>query len=283
MDIPILFGEGVKASDFEDYSLARALDKLSEANPKMVFSSVTLQAHGAEEVSIGRPHGDTWECNHWQDIGIVASTKKKDSARYRYQEFTETLYDQEYRFVVVHSSKLDAKKLKTLEKNVAKLREELEKDTEKFAAQRFACGPDAETALAALQKEKRNRFFSIEGQVIPVEQPVKRPHRGRPKKDEPQELETVYRVDVNVGGLDLAAFQSEKERLSCFVLITSIMDTTKDGALILKEYKSQSSVELQFKVIKDPEFVGSMYLKRPVRVEALAYVVLMAVLVKSLI
>jgi len=40
-----------------------------------------------------------WACNHWQDIGVVASTKKKNSARYRYQEFTETLYEQDYRFL----------------------------------------------------------------------------------------------------------------------------------------------------------------------------------------
>jgi len=409
MDLPTLFGEGVESSAFEDYSLARALDKISDANSKKVFTSVALQAHLSENVSFDRLHGDTtswtftglyedeedddapssllkitkgynkdhrpgskqllyglvvteekipfiadvtdgntsdrawnnhildelselmseeqlktityvadsafvspenlkrvkdlrfisrlpgiyaletslkekaWACNHWQDIGVVASTKKKNSARYRYQEFTETLYEQEYRFVVVHSSKLDAKKLKTLEKKVAKLREDLEKVTTKLASEVFACSPDAETALAALQKERRNSFFSIEGQVVVVEQPVKRPRRGRPKKGEQQEYETVYRIDITIGELDQAAFQSEKERLSCFVLITNIMDSSKTGALILQEYKNQSSVELQFKAIKDPEFVGSMYLKRPDRIEALGYVVLMAVLVKNLI
>lgn len=408
MDLPALFGDGVKASDFEDYSLARALDKVSEAEPKKVFSSVTLKAHSLENVGLSRLHGDTsswtfsgifeddedeelppplkitkgynkdhkpgskqllyglvvseekipligdvidgntsdkawnsrvldelstlmtedqlrsltyvadsafvtpenlkkakslkfisrlpgtyaletslkekaWELGNWQNVGVIAGTVKKDSAVYRYQEFTETLYDQEYRFVVVHSSKLDAKKLKTLKKIIEKQQQELEKAAKKLASNTYACRPDAEAALAAAQKEQRNAFFTLEGQIIELEQLVKRPGRGRPKKDQAPEYETVYQVDGKVSTLDQAAFQHEKERLSCFVLITNILDTSKDGGSILSEYKSQSSVELQFKAIKDPEFVGSMYLKRPDRIQALAYVVLMAVLVKNLI
>lgn len=405
MDLPTLFGEGVKAKDFEDYSLSRALDKLSEAAPKKVFSSIALRAQGLENISFTRVHGDTttwtftgvfdededaspdqlkitkgynkdhrpgskqllyglvvseekipiigdvtdgntsdkawnrrildelsklmtedqlksltyvadsafitpenlkraanlkfisrlpgiysletslkekaWEANKWQDIGVIAETVKKDSAVYRYQEFIDTLYDQDYRFVVVHSSKLDAKKLKTLEKKVAKLREDLEKATAKLTSNTYACRPDAEAAFKALQKELFNPYFPLDGQIIELEQPAKRPTRGRPKKDEIPELEIVYKVDARVGDLDKIAFQREKEQLSCFV--TNIMDKAKNGATILSEYKSQSSVELQFRAIKDPEFVGSMYLKRPDRIQALGYVVLMAVLVKNLI
>ena len=52
---------------------------------------------------------------------------------------------------------------------------------------------------------------------------------------------------------------------------------------VLCEYKEQSCVELSFKAIKEPEFVGAMYVKKPERLEALAYVVLLAALVLSLI
>lgn len=137
--------------------------------------------------------------------------------------------------------------------------------------------------MAALQREEENPFFALTGQVRETEQPLKRKGRGRPKRDELPQYETVYRIEVEIGDLDQTAFQREKERLGCFVLITNILNDGKDGATILKEYKDQSSVELQFKTIKDPEFVGAMYLKRPDRIEALEYVVLMAVLVKNLI
>jgi hypothetical protein len=78
MDVPNLFGEGINASDFEDYSLARALDKLSEANPKMVFSSVTLQTHGAEEVIYGRLHGDT---TSWTFAGMYDENEETPSSQ----------------------------------------------------------------------------------------------------------------------------------------------------------------------------------------------------------
>lgn len=50
---------------------------------------------------------------------------------------------------------------------------------------------------------------------------------------------------------------------------------------MLLEYKEQSCVELSFKAIKEPEFVGAMYVKKPERLEALAYVVLLAALVRA--
>lgn len=407
MDLEPLFGAGVHYTDFKDYALARALDKIFEVGAQKVFSNVALQAIAKEEVTFSRIHADTtswtvtgtydgydtsaedqltitkgynkdhrpgskqfiyglvvteekiplighvvdgnvsdkvwntkaleelsskmnkqqleqltyvadssfvtpenlkkakdlkfisrlpnvyslettlkkkaWEANAWKDIGVIAKTVKKDSASYRYQEFEAPLYEQDYRFIVVHSSKLDVKKVKTLEKNISLLREKLEKTTAVLMTESFACIPDAETAIAKFKNEHRNEFFSIEGQVIATNQAVKREGKGRPKKDESREYQTVYQLELKVGELNQAAFQREKERLSCFVLVTNIMDSSKSGATILDEYKSQSSVELQFKAIKDPEFVGALYLKRPERIQALAYVVLMALLIKNLL
>lgn len=51
---------------------------------------------------------------------------------------------------------------------------------------------------------------------------------------------------------------------------------------MLREYKEQSCVELSFKAMKEPEFVGAMYVKKPERLEALAYVVLLAARVRAI-
>ena len=48
---------------------------------------------------------------------------------------------------------------------------------------------------------------------------------------------------------------------------------------IVKEYKGQSSVETSFKILNNPMFVGPIYLKKSGRVEALAYVLLIALLI----
>jgi len=57
------------------------------------------------------------------------------------------------------------------------------------------------------------------------------------------------------------------------------LDETNTAYEIVKEYKAQSHVETSFKFLKDPLFVGPIYLKKPERVEALAYVLLMALLI----
>lgn len=147
----------------------------------------------------------------------------------------------------------------------------------------FACLPDADAALSRFKKEHENEFFPLDGSVQAVEVPIKRGVRGRPPNGFEPEYKTVFQTNLKVLDLDPVAFRKAKERLSCFVLITSIMDRNLySGAGILVEYKNQTSIELAFKTIKAPEFVGAMYLKRPDRLEALAYVVLMAVLIKNL-
>ena len=40
---------------------------------------------------------------------------------------------------------------------------------------------------------------------------------------------------------------------------------------------------MQFKAIKEPEFVGAMFVRKPERLEALAYVVLLAAMVRAII
>lgn len=55
-------------------------------------------------------------------------------------------------------------------------------------------------------------------------------------------------------------------RGSCFVLITNILDAEEYPAeKALRDYKKQTDVELQPKAIKEPEFVGAMFVKEPER------------------
>jgi transposase len=68
------------------------------------------------------------------------------------------------------------------------------------------------------------------------------------------------------------------------VVATSLEDEDEWPAeRVLREYKEQQAVERRFPVLKDPKRVGPVFLDRPERVEALGYVLLMALLVYSLI
>lgn len=53
------FGSEVKPEHLNDDALARALEKLYDANPKKVFSTLALKAVLQENIDIGVIHGDT--------------------------------------------------------------------------------------------------------------------------------------------------------------------------------------------------------------------------------
>jgi len=76
----------------------------------------------------------------------------------------------------------------------------------------------------------------------------------------------------------------KKAKESCFVVATTLdeSDEWSDEA-VLTEYKEQQTVDRRFPVLKDSKRVGPVFLDRPDRVEALGYLLVMALLVYSVI
>ena len=73
-------------------------------------------------------------------------------------------------------------------------------------------------------------------------------------------------------------------RASCSDLTTSILGADEYPAeKVLRDYKEQTATELQLEVIKGPEFVATVFVKKPERLEAPAYVVLPATIVRAII
>ena len=211
----------------------------------------------------------------WEDeekfVELGYFSAKKDAAFYRVQEFQEDLYGRLYRFLVIHSTKLDGRKTRSLQKELLLAEKELQKAISQMGKCSFACEPDAKTALDEFQHQHKNDFYPLKGEIITVEK--KAP--GRPGKNNNTITNFALKIEY---ARDDFAIQKAKEQLSCFVLITNIGET-HTAEQILKEYKAQSSVETSFKFLKDPLFVGPIYLKKPSRVEALAYVFLIALLI----
>jgi len=229
-----------------------------------------------------------WSDGGWIDAGVLTENPKRDSAFYRYQEYVVDIAAQTavrpYRLIVVHSSSLDKRKAKTLEKNLLKQREELEAQLEQLSKVEFACEPDARAALERVRSENRDALYMIAGDVQAEEAILKRRRPGRPRKDEPLPTKTIFRARASVGDLKEREYAELRLRASCFVLITNMLDERKHPAeKVLRDYKEQTAVELQFKAIKEPEFVGAMFVKKPERLEALAYVVLLAAMVRAII
>ena len=112
---------------------------------------------------------------------------------------------------------------------------------------------------------------------------LKRERPGRPRKDEPVPTRTVYRVTTAVQGCDAAKVEAERHRRSTFVLITTVPRDKAEARDLLLEYKCQGSIERRFAFLKDPEIVDSFFVKKPARVLALGYVLLMVCLVFSVL
>jgi len=236
------------------------------AKHKLRFISRLPGTFGLEKVLKEK----AWENEDaFQELGHFSD--KKDAASYRVQEFKDELYGKSYRFLVVHSTKLDGRKTKSLEKEMARREKELQKAISQLEKQVFACEPDASSALTEFKKQHKDDYFPLTGQVICQE----KRGPGRPGKN--NQAEEVYCLKLQYTTAE-DVVKRAKERLSCFVLIANVNEEYAPDQ-ILKEYKAQNNVETSFKFLKDPLFVGPIYLKKPGRVEALAYVLLIALLI----
>ena len=221
-----------------------------------------------------------WAAEAWIPVGRVADAPH--AATYAASEQTGTIGDRPYRCVVYRSSSLDRRKAKTLERELARARATAERAADALTAQDFACAADADAAASAF-RAAAPRWWPCRTTVGPVTVTEKRAHRGRPRRDDPAPTHTVYRVQVTWGPRDETAVRTELERRSTFVLITTLPTARYDAAALLREYKGQTSVEQRFHFLKDPAFVDAVFLKKPERIEALGYVMLLALLVFSCI
>ena len=217
----------------------------------------------------------------WEVVGSIAEGEK--AAHYQLWETERELSGRVYRFVVVHSSSLDERRLRALERGVAKEEKLLEEALGELSRQRFACRPDAERAWERFVAKQSPPWHKLRGKVEGEEQRVKRTGPGRPRKEEAAKVETVYRIEGKTER-DAERYEQEREKCGMFVVISSLRDREEwSGREVLAEYKGQTGVERIFRFIKNPAWVGAFCLKEPERIAAFGYVVLIAAMVYTLL
>lgn len=178
---------------------------------------------------------------------------------------------------VCYSVSLEATKKKTIQKQVIKEKESIDKLFKTYNKRSFACIEDAEKEIVKLtQKElKKTKYHNVEVFIETKEK--KKP--GRQPKD-PSKIEKI-----NEFYLKTKVEENEKnigkyfEEACTFVLCSNDLDITAEN--LLREYKTQSSVEKKFQQIKSPHFVNALYLDTPKRIEALTYLILISMMILS--
>ncbi|WP_033843108.1 IS1634 family transposase [Geobacillus icigianus] len=210
----------------------------------------------------------------WSDSFSLA---EKNGAAYRVWETASTYEGHPVRLIVVESSALDQRKGKTLEKERVKEAVLLREEQARWERHPFSCREDAEQALASLKASLRPRFHRVKAAVEEIVRPKKR--RGRPKKGVEPEVETLYLLRLDVE-FHQQAWEQARRKASRFVLVTTVpkewKGRTMDAREILKLYKGQISVEMNFSFLKDPFFTDEIYVKKPERVAVLGYLFLLA-------
>lgn len=217
----------------------------------------------------------------WEELGCLSN--KKGAAEYKVQSFIDELYGMSYRFIVSHSSQLDKRKSKVLESHIKREEERVLKAIDKFEKIDFYCEKDAKAALKKFEKDLNLKYHELIYQTKSINQAVKKDKPGRPRKEEERKYQTIYKCHIKLYKDDIR-IKEHKDKKSMFVLMTNILDEERmDNKEILMEYKEQSSVETCFRVLKDPYFIDELFIKTPSRVEAMSYVVLIALMILTLL
>lgn len=171
--------------------------------------------------------------------------------------------------------------MRTLDRDIAAQHRALGRAADRLATQTVACEADAQAALDRWLASTPQAWHTVSGQIV-AETRQTRP--GRPRKNpRPEDVHTTWRVAVTIGAVRQDERQRELQRRSAFVLITTVPADELSAAALLAEYKGQVHVERHFHFLKEPLFVDALYVKKPERVEALGYVLVLAWLLSSLV
>jgi len=196
-------------------------------------------------------------------------TSKKSG--YSYAQKKINYGDIEQRWLVVQSQDRKKSDLKKLSKKIEKALTNTQTKLKKLAQEKFACAADARKELTKISKEFK--YHQVENIEITEKIPDIK------KENQSKYYQISARVDENKDVI-------EPEMLSAgrFIIATNVLsDKELSNEKMLSEYKAQQSCERGFSFLKSPLFLAdSIFLKSPERIEALAMIMGLCLLVYTL-
>lgn len=181
------------------------------------------------------------------------------------------------RWFVIYSESAHLRAQKTIERQIAKEYQCVERSLRRLQQKTFSCEKDAVCAFEALA----STFKYHDIICAPVMARECYEGKGRPKKTDTP-TKTVYQVTGYIASL----IHARKERLmqqACYIIGTNTKDAELTPMKVIEAYKNQNaSIERGFRFLKDPQFfVSSFFLKKPARIMALLMIMTLALLVYS--
>jgi transposase len=182
------------------------------------------------------------------------------------------------RWIVVRTQEGEERARATVQRQAQRDQEAWEKRLWHLGNQTFACAPDAEAALAKTC-QRLPPWFVVAATVVAREGYAA---RGRPRKDAAPSPQ-AWQIQARLTG-DPVALEREALRRAAFIVATNLLDTNAwPDEAVIAAYREQSVVERGFAFLKDPLFLASsVFVKRPERIMALAFVMTLCLLVYKL-
>lgn len=177
------------------------------------------------------------------------------------------------KWFVFHSSEQQKRKEITFEKRIEKELDKSRKSLKHLSSKRFACEPDAKSAID--EWIKKHPWIDFEScTVIQIHERAEK-KRGRPGKDEV--LVVKYAIDAKIS-INKAYVEKERAILGRFIVATNDLKLNPESAL--SYYKGQYQVEKGFRFLKDKTFrVSEVFLKNIGRIQALAMIMVLCLYV----
>jgi transposase len=165
-----------------------------------------------------------------------------------------------------------------VEQRLKKSEQEAQKKVQRLCAQEFT---DPQTAIEAVQSlAKKLKYHSI-AEIQVVELLPDQTKKASVKAEQAGNI--TYQIQASLI-CDSIVIESETRGAGRFVLATNVLNMNElSNDEMLSEYKAQQATEREFGFLKDPLFfTDSVFLKSPERVEALAILMGLCLLVYTL-
>jgi transposase len=200
------------------------------------------------------------------------------SKDYRMWEIEQTYVGVRQRWILVESQTRKAN-ADLWQPELEKLEHRLNRQLKKLTQRVFACKPDALEALMQFQDGLEvHQLTQVSLETVRAKRPP-----GRPAKSAEPTPVQGYRLQARLQQTATAEDRFSRQR-SRFILATNQLDQSLWPAqTCLSEYKGQQTVERGFRFLKDPLFfASSVFVKKPQRVEALALIMALTLMVYTL-
>jgi transposase len=182
------------------------------------------------------------------------------------------------RWVIVRTHAQVQASKEQMEHKVQKTQQEWEKRLWHLSKQAFACEHDAQQAWNQAMKGKPSWLMA----TFTWKEQRQYQQPGRPKKEATPDQTVWYLVPtLEVDQHEVTLLARKK---AAFIVATNILDVQRlADEQVIWTYKEQGGVERGFRFLKDPLFLASsVFVKKPERVIALSFVMVLCLLVYRL-